>query len=428
MNRQPETNSNLLSPADRAGLAPSKAVYWVVLGPGRHLGYRKGATRGAWVAKLRGEGQRVETRLGIADDLETAMKADGERVLTYQQAQAKAWAWFSEMSVPGASPGGRARYTVAQACTDYLQYLQRNGKKSFEFLGGMIRRHVRTARLAKLRVDQLTTKDIEQWRDKMAHSRRRGSAVPPATTDQLRARKTSANLMLWVLKAALNLARRDRASTGVRSDGTVWKAVPAYRGVRRARLRFLSSDEQRELVQGCDKDIGDLVRGALYSGARFGELARVRMLDFNPQAKTLLIAESKSGKPRHIRLEPEASAFLWKLFRTGGSEAHIFVRADGEPWTAAAARAGLRRAWERVNERRAKQKAQPLKPCTFHELRHTAASRWVAAGLPLKFVATQLGHGLTTITEQYYVHLAPEDVSRAFAGLPAPGLDKKGRR
>ena len=42
---------------------------------------------------------------------------------------------------------------------------------------------------------------------------------------------------------------------------------------------------------------------------------------------------------------------------------------------------------------------------TFHELRHTYASGLVNRGIPLLFVAAQLGHGDTRMVEEHYGHL-----------------------
>jgi integrase len=413
------------NPGKRARLKPSRGVYWATLGPGRHLGYRKGRRRGAWIAKLMADGQRREIRLGLADD--APLRADGRQVLTFAQVQARAWEWFTECLTPGAASGTRRHYTVNQACADYVAYLRRNGKKSASFIPGMFRRHVRTS-LGMLRVDELTTRAVEQWRDRVARSPRRGARAGPSTPDAVRKRRASANLMLWLVKAALTLARRDHSTTGVRADGSAWKAVAAYRGVRQPRLRFLSPEEQRELVNACEADMERLVRAALYTGARFSELAAAKVLDFNPSAKTLLIAESKSGKPRHIRLEPEASRFFKSLQKNAVEQKRerLLFPALGDHWTGSTARAALRAAWKQVAAHRLRAKnLEPVRPCTFHELRHTAASRWVAAGMPLKFVSAQLGHGLTAITELYYVHLAPENVEEAFARLPAPKLGGK---
>jgi integrase len=42
---------------------------------------------------------------------------------------------------------------------------------------------------------------------------------------------------------------------------------------------------------------------------------------------------------------------------------------------------------------------------TFHELRHAAASRLIAAGLDDELIADQLGHEDSTITRRVYAHV-----------------------
>jgi integrase len=55
-----------------------------------------------------------------------------------------------------------------------------------------------------------------------------------------------------------------------------------------------------------------------------------------------------------------------------------------------------------------------LAPLGFHEARHTAASRFIAAGLNAKTVSTYLGHANIAVTFDRYGHLFPgaEDEAR----------------
>ncbi|MEI7608699.1 MAG: tyrosine-type recombinase/integrase [Rhodospirillaceae bacterium] len=52
-----------------------------------------------------------------------------------------------------------------------------------------------------------------------------------------------------------------------------------------------------------------------------------------------------------------------------------------------------------------------LEALTFHELRHSYASRLVMAGAPLAVVAAQLGHSDTRMVEKHYGHLAPSYIA-----------------
>jgi integrase len=60
-------------------------------------------------------------------------------------------------------------------------------------------------------------------------------------------------------------------------------------------------------------------------------------------------------------------------------------------------------------------------PVRFHELRHTYASGLINRGVPLVFVAAQLGHSDTRMVEKHYGHLAPTALVDAIRTL-APKL------
>lgn len=53
----------------------------------------------------------------------------------------------------------------------------------------------------------------------------------------------------------------------------------------------------------------------------------------------------------------------------------------------------------------------------FHDLRHTAASYMVMAGVPIKTVGEILGHKSMAMTERY-AHLSPEHKRKAVNLLP----------
>jgi integrase len=73
------------------------------------------------------------------------------------------------------------------------------------------------------------------------------------------------------------------------------------------------------LINASDSEFRPLVRAALQTGCRYGELIRLRCRDFNPDAGTIAIRQSKSGKPRHVVLTEEGAAFFGTLCasRTG---------------------------------------------------------------------------------------------------------------
>ena len=115
--------------------------------------------------------------------------------------------------------------------------------------------------------------------------------------------------MLTILKAALHQAHHD----GRIPAADAWAQVKAYRGFDSTRLRYLSDDETRRLVNASRADFRLLVTAAPLTGCRFGELADLLTDDFNPDAGTITIRTSKSGKPRHVVLTDEGREFFARI-------------------------------------------------------------------------------------------------------------------
>jgi integrase len=65
--------------------------------------------------------------------------------------------------------------------------------------------------------------------------------------------------------------------------------------------------------------------------------------------------------------------------------------------------------------------AKIVPAASFHELRHTYASRLAMRGVPMGVIAAQLGHADTRMTERHYAHLSPsyvaETVRQSFGTL-----------
>ena len=230
---------------------------------------------------------------------------------------------------------------------------------------------------------------------------RGGARMPlPTTDDGWRARKASANRVLTVLKAALNLAFRDEKITGDQP----WRRVKPFVGVSTARVRYLTVAESKRLLNACDESFRQMVRAALETGARYQELARLRCHDFNSDAGTLAIRQSKSGKPRHVILTSEGAGFFRRACAGRGGDALIFTRDGGGPW-------GDSNQIKRMKVACARARISP--PIGFHGLRHTWASLAVMAGMPLMVVAKQLGHRDTKMVEAFYGHLSQDFIAEA---------------
>jgi integrase len=192
--------------------------------------------------------------------------------------------------------------------------------------------------------------------------------------------------------------------------------------VESARVRYLSIDEATRLINAADDEFRRLLRGALETGARYGELCALTVADFNPDSGTLAIPDSKSGKPRHIVLSEDGVEFFEMITAGRVGIEPVFLKADGSRWLPDHQSDPMREANERA-------KISP--PINFHGLRHTWASHAVMNGMPLMVVAKNLGHSDTRMVEKHYGHLAPSYISEAvrahaprFGLLPSPNVKK----
>jgi integrase len=357
--------------------------HWRLIEPGLHLGYRRLAGKpGTWcVRRYVGEQTyTLETLKGvIADDY---ADADGSTVLDFKQAQREA-----QKHKPKAGS-----LTVADAIEQYLTYLADNGKTTDDVryrTDALILPH-----LGALEVHALTTEKLRHWHADLARTPPPRRLRPVGGDEGRRQRRSTANRVLTILKAALNHAWRE----GHVPSDAAWRRVKPFRGVEAARLRYLSIPEARRLVNACDPDFRKLVEAALQTGARYSELARLQVHDFNPDAGTVTVRQSKSRKPRHVVLTAEGAGFFRQCCAGRAGNALIFTRHNGE-------------AWGKSNQFRpmylACERAKITPRISFHGLRHTWASLAVMAGMPLMIVARNLGHRDTVMAERHYAHLAP---------------------
>jgi integrase len=402
---------NLDSRATRAKLTPRAKPYWRSVDKGLHLGYRRlSGAAGPWIIRQYAGDQRYqETRIGVADDLSDD---DGVQVLTYWQAVDVARAKRKDQALDQVGVGS---YTVAQAIEDHLKYLQHERKGG----GGSDRARADQLirALGNIEVRKLTTQRIEAWRNSLARQPARIRTKPGDKQqhrklhddEDRRARRVTVNRMLSQLRAALNRAWRN----GKVADRNPWQRVEPYKGVSAARERYLTIAEATRLLNACDPDFRLLCRAALETGCRYGELAQLKVGDFNPDTGTLLIRTSKAAKPRDVFLTEDGQEFF-KQICAGRAVNDIMLRKNsGVPWGASGQQLPMMKACQRA-------KIDPA--IGFHQLRHSWASLAIMNGTPLFVVAKNLGHADTKMVEKHYGHLASSYVADAIrAGAPRFG-------
>lgn len=403
--------------------------------PCRALGYRRGVAGGVWLAKLLIPGSspyRRKVVLGNADDYSDA---DGTEILSYAQAQKKARAWF--LAVAQEPEEAPSALTVQEAVRAYLQAREQQGMKTARNSRQRAERWI-FPELGKIEVAKLTRLRLEQWRDKVgaAAGHRRGGKTQhvkerpsPSTPEEKRARRASANRILTVLKAALTWAK-DRGL--VKCPDDAWRRCKPFHGVAVARAAYLTPEDQVRLINAIqDPGFRRLVTAALMTGARYGELIRMQVADFDPNPNgvaSVLIREAKAGKSRRALLTEEGRGFFEGITVGRPKEELIFQKApDGR--LKAVKRGELHALpWEPSDQLRRMGEAcaaAGLPRMGFHQLRHSYASALVTAGMPLAMVAKLTGHADTRMLELHYAHLAQSDLSRALEALaPKFGLEK----
>jgi len=151
---------------------------------------------------------------------------------------------------------------------------------------------------------------------------------------------------------------------------------------------------------------------AIFTGQRMGELYGLVWPDLDLSRGLITVRRSydrpftKSKKVRHVRINKQLSAVLkaWRDVCPKGPLGLVFPLPDGGG---------------RPRERPPKGFSDLLiaarcHPIRFHDLRHTAASLLVMAGVSLRAVQQQLGHSTITVTEKY-AHLADDFVATEIA-------------
>ena len=346
---------------------------------------------GKWVVRrYAGDGAYVVETIATADDV---LDADGERVLTFFQAQDRARQRGGELVYAGP-------YRVRDAVEDYLEFL--DGRSSANDCRIRCETHI-IPPLGDELVERLTAEKILAWHRGLARS---GPMIPNRgksmkgrirtidldDPEQVRKRQCTSNRVLAILKAILNRAFRE----GKVSSDAAWRRVRPFKGVERSRNRYLSLAECERLTNAADPGFRPLVRGALETGARYGELCALTCGDYNPDSGTIHIRKSKSGKERHIILSQDGQEFFAQLTVGQPASAPMFGRL-----------------WKRSNQARPFRQAcvaARIEPINFHQLRHSWASHAVMGGMPLAVVARNLGHVDTVMVERHYGHLAPSYV------------------
>jgi integrase len=374
-------SSILETRTSRAKLAQRGKPYWIAIAPGISLGYRRNAGPGAWnVRAADGAGGNWIKSFGIADDQEDA---DGATVLTFWQAADKAKA----LARGGDADAGRPA-TVDEALTDYAADLAVRGAGAFN---ASYPRYHMTPSLLSRPVSLLTVRELRNWRNGLAE------AMPAS----------SVNRLAKAVKACLNLcASHDDRIISAKAWTVGLAALPEADD---SKSNLVLTDEQRRDVVARAYDISPAfglyveVHAAL--GARSGQIALLDVGDLHGgKEPKLMVPSSLKGKNRRTRTRkpmPITPGLAKRLkIAAAGRDAHeplLLLNASGLRWSAAAHR-------ELFAE--AAKAARLPDGATAYCLRHTAITRALLAGVPVRLVASSFDTSIQMIEKTYSKHIA----------------------
>lgn len=329
---------------------------------------------GTWIARRRNEQGKQEYRaLGSHETYDDA------------KAEAEQWARNVEHGVT------TKRTTVKEACALYVIHLRlHKGAASAKDAEGRFRRLVDEKPIGHLALDKLRTSHLKTWVAEIV------DADAHEDEDDLRRAKDSANRNLSSLKAALNLALKDRL---VATDAG-WKTVVPFHGVGQRRKAILDANQRKALFAACPSDLARLARGLLMTAVRCGELAAANVADFDKEQGTISLS-GKTGK-RTVAVSSAAIALFTECSKDRIANAPLFARADGERWN--------KDMWKKVL-REAVTAAKLPDDVVMYTLRHTAISEMILAGMDSFIVATLAGTSVAMI-EKHYGHLRTKETRR----------------
>lgn len=189
---------------------------------------------------------------------------------------------------------------------------------------------------------------------------------------------------------------------------------------------YLSHVQVANLADAVERQ-GEVVRFLAYTGLRWGEMAALRVSDFDMLRRRINVSRSVT----------ESGGLVWSTPKTWERRSVPFPAALAEELSAAMV--GKRRdALVFTNERggvlrnsnwRARVFGPAVAKCqqaddafpsiTPHDLRHTAASLAVSAGANVKAVQRMLGHAKASMTLDVYADLFDEDLDEVATNLDA---------
>jgi integrase len=276
--------------------------YFIEIAPGISLGYRRNQGPGGWVLRAAdGKGGNKPKTFAVTDDL---LEANGETILTYEQARARALklAGADHGAVPAVKGG---MITVEEAINRYETNLKARGVTNRSHRNATsIRGHLKDTPLYKESVALLEQQPVTDIRDSL-----RASGLEAGTVDRIGKN----------FKAAMNLAAQtDPRITNRKAWSKGWALLPEKGEPRNIILPDSIVTAIVRAAYAADHKLGVYFDVLAETGTRESQMLRlcVRDLQDDRTDPRLMMPSSKKGKNPKLKIKPvPISPRLAKILR-----------------------------------------------------------------------------------------------------------------
>ncbi|KMS55761.1 site-specific integrase [Sphingobium cupriresistens] len=257
-------------------------------------------------------------------------------------------------------------------------------QRSYDTTAMYVNRHI-VPKWGKHRLTDITQQGVAQWLADKA-----GEGLAPATVEKMRV----------ILGRSFELAKQWGMAG---SDKNPTRGIPR-KPINNARDRYLNAAEAKRLMTAVEASrnpqLKFIVGLLLLTGARVSELLNAKWKHINLDRRVWLIPTSKTGKPRHVPLSKPAIDILSAVPRFDKCDYVLPNPETLKPFVS------IKHGWQTARDE------AKLPDLRIHDLRHSAASFMINAGVDLFAVGRVLGHADHKSTMRYS-HLANDTLMAA---------------
>ncbi len=334
----------------------------------RFLTSKNGQKRAYWYVRYSQSGREHKKSLGPCNLVSKRMaEAQWEEIRRKIQLSKLG---IEEVTIP----------TLEEFSREYITYV-RNVKKNraWERDRESLKQLLRF--FARKKLNEITPADISAYQtqrlNETNHLKRLNS---PATV----------NRELTCLKALYNIAKQKEKFFGDNPVSRV-KFLPEHNQME----RILTDEEEKRLMSVCPPYLRAIIQTVLHTGLRRSEVVSLKWENIDFENGYIFIEKGfvKTKKNKRVPINSELKTILLEQKLYSGHQPYVFLHSRGEKYTNAAA---LYHRYKRAC------RDAGVPDLRFHDLRHTAATRMIEAGVALADVSKILGHSSLNMSMRYY--------------------------